>query len=85
MANMRLKKTVLEVVDNQLRDNNPPITRETLKRIMDEGAPESLAKEWIAAAMPGEIYDVMKDKVPFDEVSYARNLRALHYESKGDS
>ena len=27
MANLRLKKLILEVVDNQLRENDPPVTR----------------------------------------------------------
>lgn len=29
MANLRLKRTILEVVDNQLRENDPPCTKET--------------------------------------------------------
>lgn len=28
MANIRMEKIILEVVDNQLRDNNPPMVRE---------------------------------------------------------
>lgn len=28
MANLRLKKLILEVVNNQLEDNNPPETKE---------------------------------------------------------
>ncbi len=78
-TNPRLKELVLEVVNNQIKDNTPPITRETLKRLMDEGAPEPLAREWIAAAVLEELYDVMKNQVPFDEERYARSLSALHY------
>lgn len=29
MANLRLKKTILEMVDNQLKANDPPCTKET--------------------------------------------------------
>ena len=31
-----LKKTLLETVDNQLRDNTPPETKETYKRLRRE-------------------------------------------------
>ena len=30
MANLRLKKLILKVVDNQLRENNPPVTKGNL-------------------------------------------------------
>ena len=35
-----LKATLLEVVDNQIRDNNPPETRETLERLISAGHTE---------------------------------------------
>ena len=37
MANLRLKKLILEVVDNQLKDNNPPVTKESYDRLIDAG------------------------------------------------
>ena len=30
MANLRLKKLIFEVVDNQLRENNPPVTKDLM-------------------------------------------------------
>jgi len=36
-TNPRLRAAFLEVVDNHLRDNNPPETKETLERLMAEG------------------------------------------------
>ena len=33
MSNMHLKKLILEVVDNQLRDNDPPSTKETYQAL----------------------------------------------------
>lgn len=32
MANLQLKKTILEVVDNQLRLNDPPCTKDVYER-----------------------------------------------------
>ena len=34
MANLRLKKLILEVVDNQLRDNEPPATKEVYEKLL---------------------------------------------------
>lgn len=36
-SNPRLKASFLEVVDNQLRANDPPETRQTLDRLIAEG------------------------------------------------
>lgn len=67
LANLRLKKLILEVVDNQLRENDPPVTRESYNRLIDAGYSVSEAKEKIGAVVIEEIYDVMKENQPYDE------------------
>ena len=57
LANLRLKKLILEVVDNQLRENDPPVTRESYNRLIDAGYSVSEAKEKIGAVVIEEIYD----------------------------
>ena len=49
MANRRLKKIVLEVVENQLRDNNPPITRITAQfhQLLDSIRSENEARGFL--------------------------------------
>lgn len=64
MANLRLKKLILEVVDNQLRENNPPVTKESYDKLIDAGYSVSEAKEKIGAIVIEEIYDVMKENQP---------------------
>ena len=59
MANLRLKKLILEVVDNQLRENNPPVTKESYDKLIDAGYSAREAKEKIGAIVIEEIYDVM--------------------------
>lgn len=49
MANLRLKKLILEVVDNQLRENNPPVTKESYDKLIDAGYSAREAKEKIGA------------------------------------
>lgn len=77
MVNERLKGYILEVVDNQLNDNDPKCTKETLIRLKDEGYSETDAKKMIAALVVEEIYDVMKENQTFDEAAYCEKLFQL--------
>lgn len=45
MANLRLKKLILEVVNNQLKDNNPPETKDAYDKLLTAGYSVSEAKE----------------------------------------
>lgn len=75
--NPRLKHILLSVVDNQLRDNTPPIARETFERLQTEGYTAEQAKEKIAAILVEDIYEVMTTNKPHDEVAYETRLKAL--------
>ena len=77
MANYRLKMLVLEVLDNQLRMNNPKCTKKTLKRLMSLGYTEAIAKEMIAAVLLEDIYDILNSQKPFNEKKYAKKLNKL--------
>jgi len=77
MTNQNLKRTILATVDNQIRENNPPITRMTLEKLKKLGYTEKIAKEKIAAVLIEEIYDVMKSTAPYDEERYSKKLRSL--------
>ena len=76
-TNFHLKATILEVVDNQLRANDPPETRSTLDRLIGEGYSEKAAKELIACVVTSEIYDVMKNKEEFDRQRFVDALNKL--------
>ncbi|MGA2954311.1 MAG: hypothetical protein ABSF48_01155 [Thermodesulfobacteriota bacterium] len=81
-TNPHLRAAFLEVVDNQLRDNNPPETKETLERLKAEGYSEEDAKVLIAQAVVVEAYTIMKAKAPFNRERFVRNLTALPQEPK---
>lgn len=81
MANLRLKKRILEVVDNQLRDNNPPIVREAYDRLIAEGYSVREAKEKIGAVVLEEMYDVMNENQPYDEKRYTGALKNMMQQS----
>ena len=76
-TNPRLKKLILGVVDNQLRDNNPPVTTDTLERLIAAGYSEQKAKERIAAVVVEHIYDILHDQKAFDLEKYEQDLSRL--------
>lgn len=75
--NPRLKRLIIEVVENQIRDNNPPAANITLKRLIAKGYSEQQAKEKIAAVALMHIYDIMKENKPFDGDRYVKDLSAI--------
>jgi hypothetical protein len=76
-VNPNLRRVLLEVVDNQLRDNTPPETRVTLARLISEGFSRDRAIELIACVVTSEIFDVLKSGQLYDEDRYLAGLRAL--------
>jgi hypothetical protein len=83
--NPHLRRAILEVVDNQLRDGTPPETRATLDRLLAEGHTRQAAIELIAGVVATEIFQVMKSGKPFDEGRFVAALRALLKPSWGDA
>ncbi|MGM0902141.1 MAG: hypothetical protein ACQEXB_13740 [Bacillota bacterium] len=77
MVNPRFRTKLLEIVENQLKENNPPCTGETLNRLMKMGKTEEESKLLIAGILVEEMYDIMKNKVPFNESRYAEKLANL--------
>lgn len=77
MANLRLKKSILEVVDNQLKVNDPPCTKDTYDKLLDAGYSKSEAKDKIGAVVLTEIYDTLKEGQAFDEERYQSSLEDM--------
>ena len=73
----QLKAAILQVVDNQLRDGDPPETKQTYNRLIQEGFSESEAKRLIGCVVSAEIFDVLKNKEPFDPIRFAKALEKL--------
>ena len=72
-----LRRALLEVVENQLREGTPPQTRTTLERLMGEGFSREQALELIACVVSSEIFDALKGGRPYQEARYLAGLRAL--------
>ncbi len=82
--NEALREQVLQVVENQLRDNNPPETRETYNRLLQSGISDADARIYLAQCVTVEIFHVMKYQEPFNEKRFIKNLKNLPKEPFGD-
>jgi hypothetical protein len=76
-SNPHLKKTILQVVDNQLRDNNPPESKQTYDRLLNEGHSEREAKRLIGCVVAAEIFYTMKNKEVFNSERFVASLNRL--------
>ena len=73
----RLKATILQVVETQLKDNDPPETKQTFNRLISEGFSEEEAKRLIGCVVSSEIFDVLKNNEPFDHARFVKALDKL--------
>jgi len=76
-VNPHLRAAIMEAVENQLRDNDPPQTRQTLNRLMEAGHSEKEAKRLIGCVVSAEIFDVLKKNEPFNLERFVTGLDKL--------
>jgi hypothetical protein len=76
-TNPHLKAAFMEVVENQIRDGEPPETRATLERLMSQGLSDDDARVYIGQAVCVEVWDVMRNKKEFNMERFVRNLKNL--------
>ena len=77
MSNDRLKFAILEIVENQIKMDDPQCTGRTFKRLVSSGYTEKEAKEMIGAVLIEDIYFILKDKQSFDVEKYTKRLDDL--------
>jgi len=68
---------IFEIIENQIRDNNPREVRKTLERLLFEGHTKEQAMKLIGCAVSAEIFEILKYKKPFNESRYIDNLNKL--------
>ena len=77
LVNPHLKAAIVEVVENQIRDGDPPETRQTLERLLSAGYSRKQAIEMIGSAVMEEIWAILHDHKPFDRVCFTALLEQL--------
>ena len=70
-------EAIVEVVENQIKDNNPPETKETLERLIKNGETRENAMRYIASVLSIEIFGAIKYQEPYNNKRYLKNLKAL--------
>ena len=70
-------EAIVEVIENQISEDNPPETRQTLERLIKFGETRENAIRYIASVLSVEIFDMLKSKEEFDLQRYIKNLKNL--------
>lgn len=75
--NERLKKAIVEVVQAQIRDRQPPETKATMDRLLAEGVSEQEAMKLIGYVVASEVFAVLRQGRKYDEKRYVQALKNL--------
>ena len=76
-VNKRLAKAIDQVIDQQIAENEPPETAETLERLLEDGFSESQAMDLIGRVVSHYISEVILQKKIFDMKGYCEALEDL--------
>ncbi len=76
-VNENLRNTLFEVIDNQIKADDPKETKITLKRLQDSGYTKFESKQLIGQCVALEIFNTIKKNETFNEKRYIKNLTNL--------
>jgi hypothetical protein len=75
-----VRDAMLDTVLNQINTNDPPETRDTYDRLIEEGASNSQALRLMADALRIEMNRMLSEATPFDAARYAALLAKVKVE-----
>ena len=75
--NIRLREAILEVINTQVRENDPPETKQTLIRLQAQGFSEEEALKLIGFVVASEVFSVLKENRQYDRKKYISALNNL--------
>ena len=73
----RLREAILGVINSQIKDNDPPETKQALARLQKEGFSRKEALKLIGYVVASEVFTVLKENRSYDKVQYISALNAL--------
>jgi hypothetical protein len=73
----RLREAILEVINIQIRDNDPPETKQALIRLQEQGFSEEDTLKLIGYVVASEVFSVLKEKRQYDKGAYISALNDL--------
>ncbi|HEX9056624.1 MAG TPA: hypothetical protein VF818_03750 [Ktedonobacterales bacterium] len=77
MPDLRLTREILEVVEQQLRDHNPPETGETFDRLIKAGYRRPTAIAMIGSALMTEVQHMLRENRSFDRQHFGSLLNEM--------
>lgn len=75
--NHHLRDHMFEIIDTQMKENDPPETKVTYNRLLKEGFDEFVTKQMIGQCLAIEIFGALKYGDAYDNDRYIKNLNAL--------
>ena len=75
--NLKAREIIFTIIDNQIKNNDPPDTLKVFNKLKSQGYSEFEAKQLIGQCIAVEIYNMMKYKKPSDNERYIKNLNNL--------
>jgi hypothetical protein len=71
------REALFEAIENQMKGEGPPETKETFDRLRDSGYSRNKTMELLACVLLVELDEMVREKRPYDATSYIRKLKAL--------
>ena len=75
--NLKAREIIFTIIDNQIKNNDPPDTLKVFNKLKTQGYSEFETKQLIGQCIAVEIYNMMKYKKPSDNERYIKNLNNL--------
>ena len=71
------RAAMLEVIETQISESDPPETAETMNRLLEAGYPRTEAIKYIGCALADEMLYVLKGEREYDHARYVQLLHRL--------
>jgi hypothetical protein len=76
-VNPALREIILRVIREQIRESEPPETKETFERLRRAGHSAQETYRLLGCVLTAEIYEIEKEKRAFDRERYVKRLEQL--------
>lgn len=72
-----IREQIFEIINNQLKANDPPETQATFDRLIKQGFNDFQTRQMIGQCISVELFEIMKSKTPFNLERYIKHLEGL--------
>ena len=76
-TNENLREQIFEIINSQLKTNNPPETKLTFDRLINQGFDDFQVKQMIGQCLSVELFEILKFGKTYNNERYIKNLKKL--------